>query len=261
MNKSKIGIYFISLEKDTERRNVLKHNFKNNYDSMNHISAVNGKELTANEYFIRVFSYFNNTQNLLTPGELGCLMSHEKALKTFLDSDNDYAIIFEDDVIGYSEDIDTMKNIISQFKTKFFLHLGGMDGCKSSKYIYGKDTHIKGVYKAYKFSWQHLWRACAYALDKQTASKILNVYIGNNVVADEWGKILKKIETDIYVSNIFHHPIDLCDSNLEKARMNNKRKEKIAKIIVRRAENIISLIYFKLKGLKNIYYSASSSLK
>lgn len=35
----------------------------------------------------------------MTPGELGCAMSHIAALKRFLSSDEEYAIIFEDDVI------------------------------------------------------------------------------------------------------------------------------------------------------------------
>lgn len=36
----------------------------------------------------------------MTPGELGCAMSHIAALKDFfLSSDEEYAIIFEDDVI------------------------------------------------------------------------------------------------------------------------------------------------------------------
>ncbi len=35
----------------------------------------------------------------LTPGELGCTLSHLQALQLFLDTDDQYALILEDDAI------------------------------------------------------------------------------------------------------------------------------------------------------------------
>jgi len=49
--------------------------------------------------------YVQKYHKQMSPGELGCTMSHIKALEQFLKSDNDVALILEDDIMGTDENI------------------------------------------------------------------------------------------------------------------------------------------------------------
>jgi glycosyl transferase family 25 len=257
MQDDLLGIYYISLKKDIHRRNKMSKSFNDEFEKMNYIEAVYGKNLTTEEYFNRMNHFFHNTDKLITPGELGCLMSHEKALKSFIDSDYKYALILEDDIIGTEQDIKEIRDIIINLKEEFFFHCGGMDGRKASKYIFGKKIKKnKNIFLLAEFSINHLWRASSYCIDKNTAIKLLNIYKNNIAVADEWNKILPRLKVKSYVASILLHPIELSESNLESDRLLKKDKMTLMKFLtksVRKIKNILNKKFYKLIGYKNIY--------
>lgn len=258
MNKHRLGIYFISLDKDIDRRNNLKIQFRNQFEEMIHISAVYGKSLNVDTYYQRTASHYSQTGKLLSPGELGCIMSHENSLKAFLESDNKYALILEDDVIGTDIEISKIKNIAAKIKGECFIHCGGMDGRGSEKYIYGYRTDIdETIYTLSKFSYRHLWRACCYIVDKNTAKKLLDIYSSNLVAADHWNIILNKINTNTYVANLLHHPIELTNSNLENDRLMHQNKNENIFYYIKMARNkivnIVNVFILKIQGYKKIY--------
>lgn len=98
-----IPIYWVNMNRSSDRKEYMLSMFKQ-YDITNHkrIEAIDGNEL-------------QNTRKL-TKNELGCLLSHYKAIKTAHDNDLDYVIIMEDDV-----DFSTLKYRNLPIKTLFNL--------------------------------------------------------------------------------------------------------------------------------------------
>lgn len=76
-------IYLISLEQDIQRRTELAKRFPKTYPNMQWIQAVNGKDLSAKEYFSYAQQYFNIHQKIITPSEVGCTLSHIQALEAW----------------------------------------------------------------------------------------------------------------------------------------------------------------------------------
>ncbi len=97
--KKNVAIYYINLDRSEERNSQLLHTLKDfNYD-IHRISAVDGKNLTYEDVPEYMYEYREKYHTHLTFGEIACTLSHKKALKEFLQSDYDYAIILEDDAI------------------------------------------------------------------------------------------------------------------------------------------------------------------
>ena len=99
--------------------------------------GIKGAELSAKFYFEKAVK---GREQALTPGELGCTLSHLQALKEFLESDDSYAFILEDDAI-LPEDltIDMLQQEFSRIKLppKTLLSLGGIQ-MKESRKVRGK---------------------------------------------------------------------------------------------------------------------------
>ena len=85
-------IYWINLDDKTDRADYMKEQFSY-WEIENHtrISACDGREDDLSD--IITGKYPNN----MSSGEIGCTTSHLKAMKLFLESDQDIAIMMEDD--------------------------------------------------------------------------------------------------------------------------------------------------------------------
>ena len=93
-------IYIINLDRSKDRHKFMKDQM-NDYKITNYkfISAVDGKKIKKREnnmYDYEDISFLNN-DDTVTNGELGCTLSHLKAISEVLKNNNDYAIICEDD--------------------------------------------------------------------------------------------------------------------------------------------------------------------
>ena len=164
--------YLISLEQDTQRRNELARRFPQTYPKMQWIKAVNGKELSSKEYFSYAQQYFHNHQKIITPSEVGCTLSHIKALETFLKTKDQYCLILEDDIIGSDEDIEYILGLIEKNKLNDFVLCGGQDGLNYWKYIMAKKNY-DDLYVLPIFSIKLLFRTCSYIVIRITARYIL----------------------------------------------------------------------------------------
>lgn len=94
-----IPIYLVSLKDDIKRRKELEKRFPKYYSSFIHIEAVDGRKLYAKEYFDATSSFFNKHKRPMSPSELGCTLSHIKALEQFLSTDESFALILDEDII------------------------------------------------------------------------------------------------------------------------------------------------------------------
>ena len=91
----------INLESSHERRESLLRE-AGKYDiPVQIVPAVNGKEMSPEERAERYRpEYTQRYHNYsLTPAEIGCTLSHHLALDKFLESDAEYGVVVEDDVI------------------------------------------------------------------------------------------------------------------------------------------------------------------
>lgn len=247
-----LGVFLVSMKQDSKRREILKQNFKTFYDEFNIIQAINGKELLADLYYKKSFKTSLDLKRLMSPGELGCTLSHIEALKAFLDSSFEFGLILEDDVIGCNQEIEKIKNL--EIKQDFVLICGAQDGLGSQKYIYGKKV-FKDLFEVCKFSYPHIYRTCCYVVTKNSASKILKYQEANHDLADRWDKILKNSDLKLYFADIFSHPKDLENSHIEKDRQNAKPsffKKLFSKWIFVKIYSILGIICLRILGYKRV---------
>ena len=218
MNKTNIPIYLVSLRSDTRRREDLKKRFPTNYDEFVQIEAVNGRDLSAKDYFEKTIEFGARNRRPMLPSELGCTMSHMKVLETFVNSDADRALILEDDVLGTDSDIEAILAISQCLHEDSLLICGGQVGLRAKKYQYGKETNVPGVHELCKFSYRYVFGTCCYVVTKKSAQAIIDYQNAMLSVADKWDEFFKGTSIKIYYSNILAHPQGLEQSHIEQDR-------------------------------------------
>ncbi len=86
--------YFISDSKNADRRNSVYKECKKIGITPCFFDAVMGKDLSQKELTRLVFH-----NNFLTPGEIGCALSHLGVYREFLSTNQNHVFVFEDDAI------------------------------------------------------------------------------------------------------------------------------------------------------------------
>lgn len=106
-----IKIYVINLITQKDRRNRILSEAKKLELVLNIENAVIGSEI--NSSFLNKFQLESKIKigRQLSPGEIGCYLSHINCLKKFLNTQDEYAIILEDDVKIDSKLADFIKSI------------------------------------------------------------------------------------------------------------------------------------------------------
>lgn len=219
-----LKIYLISLEQDHKRRLDLAERFHQTYLKMQWIKAVNGKELSSKEYFSYVRQYFKNHQKIITPSEVGCTLSHIKALETFLETDDEYCLILEDDVRGQDQDIEKLIKFFSNTSLKGIFLLRDQNNFGFNKYIFGRK--IFNFYEIPRFSIQFMFGSCAYIIDRESAGAVLEHHKKSFEITDAWLRIVQGAKAKFYYSPVFIHPEDLSHSHIENERANFYTYEK-----------------------------------
>lgn len=92
-------IYVINLDRDAERLESVRSNLANLGLAFERVPAVIGKELPDWREHVDLATYaWRNRQDEPRPGEIGCYLSHLKAMETFLRTGAQWCVILEDDV-------------------------------------------------------------------------------------------------------------------------------------------------------------------
>lgn len=171
--------------------------------------GVKGVDLPVLEYFKLGVAH---KERPLSPGELGCTLSHLEALKDFVESEKDLAIVFEDDAIpiGAFSLVALEQQIRAlNLKKEFFLSLGGIQLVHSQK-VKGRllpqkimDKNIIHIHPAY---YKKLNSTYAYALDRSMALRLLE-YHHPPKGCDHWGGFeYSSNPPNFYASYLFDHP-------------------------------------------------------
>ncbi len=98
--QKKVTAYILNLDRAIERLQFILPQVLDLGIPYERIPAIDGNTLNGKELanIADIESYKNYFKMFPEPGTIGCTLSHEKALKSFLSSDNEFAVIFEDDV-------------------------------------------------------------------------------------------------------------------------------------------------------------------
>ena len=92
-------LYVINLDRDTERMASIHANLVRLGLSYERLPAVMGKDVPDWEKLVDLPSYaWRNRLDIPRAGEVGCTLSHLKAMETFLKTDAPWCVILEDDV-------------------------------------------------------------------------------------------------------------------------------------------------------------------
>jgi glycosyl transferase family 25 len=92
-------IYVINLDRDVERMASLASSLEAHALPFERVSAVLGKQVPDWEKLVDAGLYgARNRLPMPRPGEVGCYLSHLKAMETFLKTDAPWCVILEDDV-------------------------------------------------------------------------------------------------------------------------------------------------------------------
>ncbi len=100
LNPTNIGSYIINLDRSRERYDYVKPKItKLGYD-VQRVEAVDGSKLLQSEIDqkLDMNSYLNYLNHSPNNGTIGCSLSHIKTWNNFLQSNYEFALIFEDDV-------------------------------------------------------------------------------------------------------------------------------------------------------------------
>lgn len=212
-------IYLISLEDDLKRRSELAKRFPEAYPKMHWIKAINGKKISALDYFNFTSKFCKKYQRVLTPSEVGCSLSHINALKNFLETGEEYALILEDDIIGSDETIDKLEYFFKQYKFEGVCICSSQDMHGKQKYILAKPINNSSVYCISTFSIEFFYQTSAYLISREAAKLIISKQENFMHYADAWSFFMESSNLYFLYTKQFEHPVDVAlDSNIESER-------------------------------------------
>ncbi|MFW2002330.1 glycosyltransferase family 25 protein [Acinetobacter ursingii] len=242
--------YLISIESEDSKRLqgfYAQKTFYKYKDDFKQFGII-GKNLTVSEYFEQGVA---GKEKPMTPGELGCTLSHLAALKDFLSSEEAYAVIFEDDVIERFEiDFDVLEEQIrvTELDSPLFLSLGGIQ-MKICRKVKGKQQSSQlfgqSVLKVDPLFYENLAYAYAYLVDREMAKILLDFHKPPRVY-DQWADLIvvSKQPFSIYVSYIFDHP--QIENEKDKSYLENERD--MISITKKKSYSNFSYILKKIRG-------------
>ena len=160
-------IYWLNLDADVERREYMEDQF-DYWQIKNHtrISGYDGRDSDPSEYLK------GRIPDMVNQGELGCCMSHLKAIKEFYEnSDDEYCIIAEDDISF------ELVHYWPFTWTEFYSYVPYDYDCIQMTTICTGDIHIKLHHK-----FVNDFSAAFYLITRHHAAKVLK----NHMRGDKW---------------------------------------------------------------------------
>ncbi|MCA5585455.1 MULTISPECIES: glycosyltransferase family 25 protein [Parabacteroides] len=185
MKKSTIKTYLINLKESVERRErVLRETAGHRLLDIELVEAVDGRKMSAEEVTSRfhTLKFIYRYERTPKRGEIGCTLSHRECYRRFLESDNEFALILEDDVT-FLYPVEETEEILQQLTAKLSRRKSHLITL-SIQYIYypGNSFQINS-FSVFKVS--DAWGTCAYLINRKAAKKLLSVSRAS-IVADDF---------------------------------------------------------------------------
>jgi len=165
--------YIISLENP-----IKKIKYLNSYGiSIEWIKGVNGQAI--------------ENENSIPKGAMGCALSHIKTWKTFMNTDDEYAIILEDDVVLEDNFLENVNNALMHVPQDYDVLYLGCFGCdpddvhnffKLTEFMYGKNKRAAFINEYISIP-EFAYATHAYILSRNGAKKLLKLFdkINNHI--------------------------------------------------------------------------------
>jgi len=259
--------YILSLEKDVQRREKISKNMNDFGISYEFFNATDAKK----EKIIK------NKNSKLTNSEAACAKGHLDIYRKFLETENEYALIIEDDVSINSKSIDIFKLFLDDIEVEVpaIYILGGIGEKNIFKYFVGiQQKKIKSLILKYCYkSEDKIYGTCCYLINRKASENILKTNYELIYLADDWNEYKKKSIVSkffIFEPSIFIHPPQENQSHIEQERINKKQKteNKFKKALkyfgINHAKHLIIFLYrnflkyFYLISIKKISKQISS---
>jgi len=159
---SEILVLLINLDRAEERRLKMVRQLSNLGINYVRISAIDGKnyKYTKNEYDELKYRRCNGKKNSV--GEIGCYLSHHKAIEYFLNTDKKYALILEDDAKLNRDFINILNKLIAIQNTWDFVKFNTSRDGGFGNIVVGE---LFGDYKLYASLFQKAY-AAAYIINR-----------------------------------------------------------------------------------------------
>lgn len=185
----KIKTYVINLKDSVDRRKaILAETAKYPFMDVELVEAVDGRKLKQEEIkaCFDLKKFVNHYYRTPKGGEIGCTLSHRICYRKLLESEEEFALVLEDDVCFiYPEYVETILNdILNEYKDNkpYVITLGYHDLYYPKKYrTLGKFTFYK-IYRAYG--------TCGYLVNRQAAKRLLSDC--SFIVADDFSFMREK---------------------------------------------------------------------
>lgn len=204
--------YLISIEENNSPRllKTLSQPFFQNGELPVMKLGVKGGELNAKEYFELGVK---GRSKPLSPSMVGCTLSHLEALKAFLGTNDQYALILEDDAI-IPDDITIeklsteVKKINNPLNTLFSIGGIQMKECRKVRgAILDQEFLERKVLKVSPDFYHRICFAVAYIVDREMANTLLS-YHHPLRAADDWRYLTDfSPSASILMTSLIEHPI------------------------------------------------------
>ena len=185
-----------------------------------------------------------------TRGELASTLNHLLSYKKFLDSDNDLAIIMEDDadfiVDKFVFVIEHLIKIINKRKPQVYLLTPVISYLNSNSKNLNEDYKIVKVIQS--------WDSSGYIINREAAKNMINANSKSWFIADDWVRYKRHANVDIFsvMPTIIKQNINLFDSNLMSSRNKALKSRTLKYVLSRMSYKVISDVkkYFWLKPFR-----------
>lgn len=182
----------------------------------------------------RVHQVNRAMDSVLTSGEAACALGHVNIYREFLASDEQWALVFEDDVelvAGFGSVLGPLIEIVSgQLKCKSgVVLLGQQEGIRSHLYFVGLFCGAIGRYKVLRSfrSAEYVFGTFGYLINREAARRIADANCGLVYRADEWGSFVRKgviNEVLVVKPSLVIHPEGVEGSTIEHRSTDRSRK-------------------------------------
>lgn len=246
INKSnmKIKTYVINLKDSTVRRKaVLAETAKYPIMDVELVEAVDGRNMKPEEIekCFNIQKFINRYYRAPKGGEIGCTLSHRKCYRKLLDSNEEFALILEDDVhFMYPEDVNTiLEEILNKIQCSepYFITF-------TMHFIY----HPKKCRRIGKYVFHEIYNAygtCAYLINRNAARCLLSESYPFTV-ADDYPFIRGK---EIIVEGIYPTFAVSASTNMIQTEIQDEEKVFIRKSLLQYLKLYCGVLHRKVLRL------------
>jgi len=236
----KIVIFIMNPDKNFERRIALsnlleKMPFKFEFMSINDDKELTPDSIGKNHDSKRTIDALGRD---LSRGELASTLNHLLCFKRFINSENDIAIILEDDadfvVDEFIRVIELLKKIFDEKKSEVYLLTPVISYLNNNSKYLNEDYKIVEVVKSLD--------SAGYIVNRETAAKLLSANSKAWFIMDDWVRYKRYANVNIYaiVPSIIIQNVGIFGSNLMEDRMNSIKSRTSKYVLSRLGFKIIS---------------------